>query len=657
MGQNLWGVIAAKIGNTPVKLYNQINLGQLKMVVPVDASGQISVTTYYGTFTLASPSFSRIIPATITSISPLNALPGNSMIISGQGFGTNLLAVDVHFGPVKATINSLQDNTINVTIPVSAAYGPVSVTVQHLISFSSQRFTPANPAIADLNLNAKSFMDFSTKGTEYSSDGSQIYQMDLNGDGKPDFVTLNSSVNFYINASTPGKPSWKYSHTAPNIYFLDNVQTGDIDGDGKQDLLLYGIGPTRYILRNTSSVDSCSFAAEAPVTTDPGLLFDMNNDGKIDITRPDPNTFQPQIFINNSIPGSISFKDTLSNSDITTMDSWKLVLIADLDKDGLPDLIGTRYQQTLLFRNTGTRQIPSFTVAPIIFNSLYNPIKALTADMNGDGSQDLFILYAGAVFSMYKNISTPGAIQFKSQQLVVNDYAREFDMFNIADLNGDNHLDIVTKSESRIFIYQNNRSTDSIILKDTVTLYNLHATACVADIDGDNKQDIVTSSSSLFVMRNRMNESQSTKVCPNSTISLPATISGTSYQWQMDTGAGFVNISNDVNFSNTSGAILTITNTPSNWLKRQFRCKINNSLYSEPYFLEFENTWISNISHDWNLPSNWSCGVVPDGNTAVIITNGKTVELTGDGSCRSLLINPYASFTILPGFRLVITNK
>jgi hypothetical protein len=658
-GQNLWGVIGIKIGNTPVKLFEQVTTKQLKIIVPVDATGAISVTTYYGSFTLSSTLFTRITPSTITSISPLNAVPGTAMTISGQGFGTNPLLVDVHFGAVKATINSIQDNLINVTIPTFVSYGPISITVKGLTTFSSQRFTPVNPAISYLNLNAKSFIEVSQGEDLYPTQGTLVHPIDINGDQKPDFITISlyGSVNYYINTSTPGKPSWRYSHTQPNIAYLDNAQEGDIDGDGKPDILAYGSEPSRYILRNTSTMDSCSFAQEPHAYSEPGLLFDITNDGKPDITRPDPVTFQPQIFINNSIPGFISFKDTINSANQTPLESWDLVLITDLDRDGLPDLIGRRYQQTLIFRNIGTKQVPAFT-APVIMNSLYNPINAVTADMNRDGTQDFFIQYADGTFSVYKNASTPGNILLKSHQLITNDRSGGFNSFIVADFNGDGRADIVTKTGYAAFLYQNSSTADSVIIKDTSTLFinNLWA-ICVADIDGDNKQDIVTSTSDLYVLRNRMNESQSTKICPGSNISLPAGITGSSYQWQMDSGSGFANISNDINFSTTTGAVLTITNTPSSWLKRQFRCKINNSIYSEPYFLEFENAWISNISHDWNIPANWACGVIPDGNTSVTITNGKTVELTGDGSCRSILINPYASFTVLPGFQLVITNK
>jgi Leucine-rich repeat (LRR) protein len=145
------------------------------------------------------------------------------------------------------------------------------------------------------------------------------------------------------------------------------------------------------------------------------------------------------------------------------------------------------------------------------------------------------------------------------------------------------------------------------------------------------------------------------QLCPplaNTTITSQFT--APSYQWQLNTGSGFNNITDNSNYTGTQTASLQLKNIPSSWYGYQYRCVANGN--NTTYSLQFEDVWTGAISSAWTNASNWSCGAVPDGNTDVIINSGATVVLSADASVRSITVNPGASFTVMPPYILTITH-
>jgi uncharacterized delta-60 repeat protein len=143
-------------------------------------------------------------------------------------------------------------------------------------------------------------------------------------------------------------------------------------------------------------------------------------------------------------------------------------------------------------------------------------------------------------------------------------------------------------------------------------------------------------------------------LCANQSGLLTSNISGTSYQWQINNGSGFMDINDNSNFSGSNTMQLQLNNIPTLWYGYQFRC-IANGLKSEVVILKFVSTWSGNISTSWENANNWDCLKVPDANTDVII-NTKTVILNSNGFCRSIRLNAGANFTINSGAKLTVTH-
>ncbi|HMO63481.1 MAG TPA: right-handed parallel beta-helix repeat-containing protein [Ferruginibacter sp.] len=146
-------------------------------------------------------------------------------------------------------------------------------------------------------------------------------------------------------------------------------------------------------------------------------------------------------------------------------------------------------------------------------------------------------------------------------------------------------------------------------------------------------------------------------LCPATiNTSLMADITGGVYQWQVNTGSGFADISNNANYSGTASRVLLINNINSSWYGYQYRCFVNGSTYSNQLVLKFTNTWTgAGGTAAWENPANWSCGIVPDENTDVIIPSG-TVVLNSSTSCRSISISNAATCTINSGYTLTLVH-
>ena len=153
----------------------------------------------------------------------------------------------------------------------------------------------------------------------------------------------------------------------------------------------------------------------------------------------------------------------------------------------------------------------------------------------------------------------------------------------------------------------------------------------------------------------------SINLCPGSNITIPSDVSGSAYQWQLDSGSGFANFSDGTNYSGTNTSSLQIMNAPTTFSKYKYRCVVTTGggpVYSQVYTLGFTVSWVGTTSSAWENPANWSCGAIPDGNTDVFISVGKPNNpiLNSIRSIHSLKLNPGAVVTIAPGFRLNITG-
>ena len=140
--------------------------------------------------------------------------------------------------------------------------------------------------------------------------------------------------------------------------------------------------------------------------------------------------------------------------------------------------------------------------------------------------------------------------------------------------------------------------------------------------------------------------------CAGGNVSIPSTISGSNYQWQVNSGGSFTNISNGGIYSGATTPTLQITGAPSSLYGYQYRCLVDGN-FSAVYVLKFVSTWTGAVDNTWENGSNWNCGSVPDANTDVIINSGTPV-LNANASVRSLTLGTGITLTVKPGLSLTV---
>ena len=227
---------------------------------------------------------------------------------------------------------------------------------------------------------------------------------DLNGDGMPDLIVANwtdGTVSVLMNTATAGatSPSYASQQTFPVGAGPTFVTAVDINGDGKPDLIVANsMDNTVSVLINTTAAGATT-ASFAP----------------------------QQVFAVGSYAESIA--------------------VADINGDGLPDLVVANYADytiSVLVNTTAQGStVPSFADQQV-FPAIGGPFALRTVDLNGDGMRDIVVTeYDSNAVSVLLNTTVSGSstVSFAAQQ--------DFPTGNlpnsvaIADVNGDGKLDIV----------------------------------------------------------------------------------------------------------------------------------------------------------------------------------------------------------------------
>jgi len=147
-------------------------------------------------------------------------------------------------------------------------------------------------------------------------------------------------------------------------------------------------------------------------------------------------------------------------------------------------------------------------------------------------------------------------------------------------------------------------------------------------------------------------------LCPYRNFSLVAKVLGDSYQWQVDTGSGYVNINDNSLYQGTNDDTLNFVVPSSSLYGYRYRCVVTKQgqiLYNHEFVLKFQIVWTGNLSSAWEHGSNWACWVPPDENTDVIIeATGVTPEISSNVTVRSLTIKTGANLVIKTGYTLTI---
>ncbi len=659
-GQNLTGLTGIKIGGIPLSTFNVLTDTTITAIMETETGGEIKLFNEYDSAGLTGLTVTPL--PRITSFTPVSGPLGTIVSIQGNNFDPSPSGNIVFFGAARATVLTASSSLLTVAVPKGTTYEPISVTANNLTAYTNKPFLVTFPG-AGSGFTSNSF---SAKiDSAYGSSPQMIAIADLDGDGRVDAgVAGNAGLVTYRNIGDSGVIAFAPKTTTNNNMNPMELVISDLDRDGKPDISISNSSDTRpgSVYKNNSVSGTISLGAEIPLTYNSLSLFsvcsgDLDGDGKPDLAI--GSDYQNlSLFRNMSTPGTIQF-----GARVPITAAGIKFCLNDFDGDGKPD-IATAYPSSfniLVYRNLSTPGRLSFSSSIPLNTGQTGSWNVVAGDLDGDGKPDLVATRNNLAICVYLNTSTPGNISFASR--VEYPSLSYYGYATIGDLDGDAKPEIIVAGSSaqKVQVFKNT-CIPGVISFQPAKNYAAGTEpikVALGDFDGDGRPDIsVTNrvSNNVSFLRNKIGLPPNLRLCPAVDAgAITSSIEGSSYQWQLDTGTGFVNITDNANYSGTNALTLQLMAIPSSWYGYRYRCVVDGN-NSDTVTIQIGNFWIGAVSTAWENPSNWSCGTVPDNNTDVVINAGAVVVLNSNTTIRTLTLRPGASFTIGTGYSLIITN-
>ncbi|HEY1024867.1 MAG TPA: Calx-beta domain-containing protein [Sphingobacteriaceae bacterium] len=472
---------------------------------------------------------------TITSISPLSGEIGATVMITGSHFSSNPANNIVYFGAVKAPVSAASSTSLTVSVPAGASFSRVTVTCDSLTAYSNEFFNVTFP-----NEGGVSSATFSNT-FDYSSPGFPVNagMSDSDGDGRADIFVANSAINTISVLKNDGSgtgisfASKADLTTGPSP---GNIMLTDFDGDGKQDIAVpnfnSGNAGSVSLFRNNSANGNVSFSTKIDYSTGNGSTAvssgDLDGDGKPDMIVSSGNSGAFSIFRNSSMNGEISFEPKI---DIAATGHPENIFVNDFDGDGKPDLAIPNFSANTvsIYRNNSTGSLISFDSA-VDFSTEVNPTGVAVADFDGDGKNDLVVLNSGSnSLSAFKNNSDKGNISFLRQATYKTGSGPSGPA--TGDLNGDGKPDLAVAnfSSNTVSIFMNSSGSDSVAFTQPIDVptASMPNDVLIADANNDGLPDLIVPSGAgiVSVFKNTASGPSITGVsaaivCPGSVVTI-----------------------------------------------------------------------------------------------------------------------------------------
>ncbi len=206
-------------------------------------------------------------------------------------------------------------------------------------------------------------------------------------------------------------------------------------------------------------------------------------------------------------------------------------------------------------------------------------------------------------------------------------------------------LYVSTNGAAPVLWLQAYTGTDTVYMAEKGKIYAFYASA----VDNVGNREGLTLVGTVTI---------SSDDCIGNDFRFTSNINGSTFQWQVNTGSGFVNIPDGNLYEGVTEKSLYIIHGPASIAGYKYRCLVNGSATSQTFEVHFVSTWEGTENTDWNNPANWNCGVVPNEFTDVAIKGGKVryPVISSDATVRSVTALGGTSVTVGSGVRLVVVK-
>lgn len=379
---------------------------------------------------------------TITSFIPTSGSVGTVITIYGSGFGTGTGNNMVSLGAVKSEVLTATESQLTVKVlPGSNSVAPITIT--NLVSQKTVSSLMIQPSCFTVTYPGGKFGTASyVKSTYEVGNGPfSITNADFNADGKADIATANfdsNNVSVLIRNSANDGFNQKVDFgvgLTPRM-----IVSADFNGDGDPDIATASDGASKIIsvlIRNSNPIESGGFAIEQNVTANLRLnsltTGDINGDGKIDLVSANSSSNTVSVFLRNAANTGFTLAGNYGVGQVLTN-----VAVGDFNGDGRLDIATTSWNSniaSILMRNSANTGFDS----PVNYTVGSRPRGLNVGDFNGDGRSDIVMANheSFSVSVLIRNSSNTGFDQAVNYPLPV--YGQ---WVVVGDFNGDGKSDL-----------------------------------------------------------------------------------------------------------------------------------------------------------------------------------------------------------------------
>jgi len=314
-------------------------------------------------------------------------------------------------------------------------------------------------------------------------------------------AAISGLVGLFMSAS--GAP---FALTSTLTNFSTFITTGDLNGDGRPDLVSVdgqgsftvdtNAGKGAFISNRTYSVGNGSQPVFAAVA-------DVDTNGGPDIVT--ANFFNNTVSVFTNAGGGIF----VSNASYTVGSGPDCIVAQDINGDGKPDIITANFNdQTLtILTNSGGRFPVSHTISNIFtyIGPQYGPQTFAVADINGDGKRDIIALNLAGSGASFEVLTNAGGGNFITNLIYFTGYSIQ--ALVVSDFNKDGKMDVAALSQFVVIVFTNG-ANGVLTMAQTIALPGLAGPApdfppfyqgdsylypqmAAADLDGDSYTDLV----------------------------------------------------------------------------------------------------------------------------------------------------------------------